>query len=168
MFERTCRPWTCQNHCGATDNLFHRQCRVFDFKRHQEVILRSSEAVERAEQQSGHVGPFLEEMCLPADYAKVSDSWEGFRSDYIHFSISLVAPTTEEVKAKAEVAERSNSFHFSPKAFAHFFAWWRLFDHTLSLPIRQGKLFSDSPHPSKKFGRCLGTIKVSCVGMAVA
>lgn len=29
----------------------------------------------------------------------------------------------------------------------------------MSLPIRQGKLFPDSPPPSKKFGRSLGTIK---------
>jgi hypothetical protein len=34
-----------------------------------------------------------------------------------------------------------------------------LFNHTMSLPIRQGKLFPDSPPPSKKFGRSLGTIK---------
>jgi hypothetical protein len=58
VFERTCRPWTCQHNCGATDKLFHRQCRIFDFKRHQEVILRSSEAVEQEEQRLGHVSYF--------------------------------------------------------------------------------------------------------------
>jgi hypothetical protein len=31
----------------------------------------------------------------------------------------------------------------------------------MSLPIRQGKLFPNSPPPSKKFGRSLGTIKVN-------
>lgn len=30
----------------------------------------------------------------------------------------------------------------------------------MSLPIRQGRMFPDSPPPSKKFGRSLGTIKV--------
>ena len=35
----------------------------------------------------------------------------------------------------------------------------RLFDHTLSLPIRQGKLFPNTPPASKSFGRSLGTIK---------
>jgi hypothetical protein len=35
-----------------------------------------------------------------------------------------------------------------------------LFNHKMSLPIRQGKMFPDSPPPSKKFGRSLGTIKV--------
>lgn len=35
----------------------------------------------------------------------------------------------------------------------------RLFDHAMSLPIRQGKLFPNSPPPSKKFGRSLATIK---------
>ena len=36
----------------------------------------------------------------------------------------------------------------------------RLFDSTTSLPIRQGRLFPDSPPNSKKFGRSLGTMKV--------
>lgn len=78
--------------------------------------------------------------------------------------MSLVAPTSEQEKSAEQStvdADKHNSLHFSPKAFAHFFAWWNLFDSSLSLPIRQGKLFPDSPPPSKKFGKSLGTIKVS-------
>ena len=44
----------------------------------------------------------------------------------------------------------------------------RLFDHTTSLPIRQGKLFPDSPPSSKKFGRSLGTIKVRTLSLLEA
>jgi hypothetical protein len=73
--------------------------------------------------------------------------------------VSLVSPADED-RDEAKATGKHNSLHFSPKAFAHFFAWWKLFDHTLSLPIRQGKLFPDSPPSSKKFGRSLGTIKV--------
>lgn len=59
-------------------------------------------------------------------------------------------------------AVEHNSLHFSPKATAAFLAWWGLFSRSLSLPIRQGKLFSpDAPPPSKKFGRSLATIKVN-------
>lgn len=104
-FERTCRPWTCVKGCGDTDNLFHRQCRFFDFKPHQSVILRNPQAVERLEAEAGHQ----------------VDSYEGLRSDYIHFSVSLVAP--RDPSALPQRGSHS-SFHLSPKAFAHFFAWW--------------------------------------------
>ena len=53
------------------------------------------------------------------------DSYEGFRSDYIHFSVSLVAPTSCVGKDDDENAEKNNSLHFSPKAFAHFSSWWK-------------------------------------------
>lgn len=94
-----------------------------------------------------------------------SDSFEGFRSDFIHFSVSCVSLRAEREECKppstrTEPTEADiSSLHFSPKAFAHFFAWWRLFNSATSLPIRQGKLFPNSPPPSKKFGRSLGTIK---------
>ncbi|EIW73580.1 hypothetical protein TREMEDRAFT_70997 [Tremella mesenterica DSM 1558] len=141
-FERTCRPWSCDK-CGSTENLMHRQCRIFDFKQHQEVILRSEEAIKEDERRHGHS----------------VDSYEGFRSDYIHFSVSLVNSTGDQLAPDSLNIDKDNSLHLSPKAFAHFFAWWRLFDHTLSLPIRQGSLFPNFPTQSKSFGRSLGTIK---------
>lgn len=83
-----------------------------------------------------------------------SDSLEGFRSDFIHFSISTVLK-----QRPADSQAEASSLHFSPKATAHFLAWWRLFNSTMSLPIQQGKMFPNSPPPSKKFGRTLATIK---------
>ncbi|ORY31449.1 golgi-body localization protein domain-domain-containing protein [Naematelia encephala] len=142
-FERTCRPHTCKEQCGETENVFHRACRFFDFKQHQEVILRSPEAIERDEQEIG----------------RSIDSYEGFRSDFIHFSVSVVSPLKTVEPAENLDTNLHSSMHCSPKAFAHFFAWWRLFDHKTSLPIRQGSLFPDAPPASKKFGRSLGTIK---------
>lgn len=47
----------------------------------------------------------------------------------------------------------------SPYGFAHFWAWWHLFDGTLSLPIRHGALFPSTQPPSKKFGKHCATIK---------
>lgn len=55
-FERTCRPHTCKEECGGTDKLMHRLCRITEFKQHQEVILRSPDAVERDELKVGRVG----------------------------------------------------------------------------------------------------------------
>lgn len=119
VFERTCRPWNCDR-CGGTDKLLHRQCRIFDFKRHQEVTLRSAEAVKRDEERLGRVSPLY-------DWTDIEsvDSYEGFRSDYIHFSVSLVGPTAGTAPNDDESVGDHNSLHFSPKAFAHFFAWWK-------------------------------------------
>lgn len=52
-----------------------------------------------------------------------------------------------------------NSVHLTPRVFAHFWSWIRLFDDALALPIRQGKLWSVSRPPSEKFGRHLATLK---------
>ncbi|WVQ96789.1 hypothetical protein IAU59_003896 [Kwoniella sp. CBS 9459] len=142
VYERTCRPWNCQRDCGDTDNLLHRQCHEFGFIQHQKVKLRSPDAIKREEQRLGH----------PVD------SYEGFRSDYIHFSVSLVAPTQAQTVTRPETEDPNhvNSLHAAPKASHHFL---QLFDHKTSLPIRQGKLFPDSPPPSKKFSKSLATIK---------
>ena len=123
-FERTCRPWSCEKNCGSTDVLMHRQCRIFDFKQHQDVILRSKEAVDRESERLGHVSDSLG----PGDRAdgQTADSYEGFRSDYIHFSVSLVSPADEARRGGlAAEADKHNSMHLTPKAFAHFFAWWK-------------------------------------------
>lgn len=113
-----------------------RQCRFFDFLPHYAVKLRTPQTVKRLEQERG------------VEW----DSFEGFRSDFIHFSPSIVANTDSKRR-------QESSFHFTPKGFAHFFAWWNLFSHVMSLPIRQGALFPSSPPKSKKFGRSLATIK---------
>lgn len=145
-FERTCRPWSCHRGCGDTMNLLHRQCRIFDFIPHQAVRLRRADVVEKMEADVGHA----------------VDSYEGFRSDFIHFSISLDAPRNRRREKQHLVnagADSNNSLYLSPKAFAHFFSWWHLFTSKIPSPIRQGPVFPDSPPPSKKFGRSMATIK---------
>ncbi|TYJ58899.1 hypothetical protein B9479_000331 [Cryptococcus floricola] len=142
-FERTCRPWTCDT-CGKSENVMHRKCRLFAFKQHQDVRLRSPAAIAKDEKELG----------------RKIDSYEGFRSDFVHFSISLSAPNgNENIQSEEYHPDRVNSLHFAPKASHHFLAWWKLFGHQMSLPIRHGSLFPDSPPPSKKFGRSLGTMK---------
>lgn len=133
-FERTCRDETCERGCQGTASM--RQCRFFDFLPHHAVKLRTPQTVKRLEKERG------------VEW----DSFEGFRSDFIHFSPSIVANPGSKQR-------QESSFHFTPKGFAHFFAWWGLFSHVMSLPIRQGALFPSSPPKSKKFGRSLATIK---------
>ena len=83
------------------------------------------------------------------------DSYNGFRSDFIHLSISLTSCIRP---MKLGHLKNSSTLHLTPKTFAHFWAWWHLFDGVLSLPIRQG-----SYYPRRlltpKFGRHLATLK---------
>lgn len=63
------------------------------------------------------------------------DSYEGYRSDYIHLAISV-----KSVSAKGNA---SNNVHFTPLTFDYFFFWWDTLTEAISLPIRQGPLFED-------------------------
>ncbi|KAG6831126.1 hypothetical protein H0H92_012551 [Tricholoma furcatifolium] len=83
------------------------------------------------------------------------DSYNGFRSDFIHLSTSLTSSTQT---ASLGLNQDPSTMHLTPKAFAHFWAWWALFDNVLSLPTRQGSYY---PHRtiSPKFGRHLATLK---------
>ncbi|KDQ20607.1 hypothetical protein BOTBODRAFT_124283 [Botryobasidium botryosum FD-172 SS1] len=131
QFERTCGA-ECTRCTGA--DAFHKQCRYFTFKPHYGVQLQYS----------------------PESLEGSRDSFAGFRSDFIHFSVSLTSPTLPE---QPHGRTQCNSFHLSPQSFAHFWSWWGLFNDALSLPIRQGKLFIGARPPSKKFGRHLATLK---------
>ncbi|CAE6347030.1 unnamed protein product [Rhizoctonia solani] len=121
--------------CGLDCGLRHMgdSCRLFTFRPHYEVKLRPSTA-----------NPEI-------------DSFAGFRSNFIHFSLSLVSPSNPSLSKKGY-----NSFHLSPKAFAHFFSWWHVFNPPngpMLLPIRQGSLYPSDKPPPLKFTRHLVTIK---------
>ncbi|MBW0479720.1 hypothetical protein O181_019435 [Austropuccinia psidii MF-1] len=124
--------------CSCQGSAFHRKCRIFTFKPHYLVITKAP--------------PFT--ISLPD---KRNDSYQGFRSDFIHFSISLTSPTDGSSRQKRPSGQ--NSLYFSSEAFTHFWSWWKTFDSALVLPIRQGSLFSSAQSPSKKFGRHVATIK---------
>nr|XP_018262577.1 uncharacterized protein I303_05594 [Kwoniella dejecticola CBS 10117]OBR84735.1 hypothetical protein I303_05594 [Kwoniella dejecticola CBS 10117] len=151
--ERTCKPWDCQQGCGDTDNHLHRKCRIFDFLPHQKVILKSPQAIHRLERQLG----------------RPVDSYEGFRSDYTHFSVSIIAPTKPSVNDRPQNEDPSqvNSLHCTPKAMHHFLRWWDLFHHITWLPTREGpteggdpgSLFIGSRKKSKKESKPIATIK---------
>ena len=90
------------------------------------------------------------------------DAFRGFRSQYIHLSIAVVAPVDRDWSVtNLKPSSSYNSIHMTPRFFTHFFDWWSLFSGIMSLPIRQGKLFPGIEKSSKKFGRHLATIKYS-------
>ncbi|KAF9226562.1 hypothetical protein BS17DRAFT_728145 [Gyrodon lividus] len=130
-FERTCIEVECNKCTGSS---FDRDCRFFHFRSHCGVQLVKTDSSENQVNR---------------------DSYRGFRSDFIHLSISLTSAIRQELP---DFVPRPSSFHLTPKAFANFWAWWGLFDNGLSLPIRQGSLYPQKTL-SPKFSRHLATIK---------
>ncbi|RDB22829.1 hypothetical protein Hypma_010076 [Hypsizygus marmoreus] len=128
----------CGDECHeCSGSAFHRKCRHFDFLPHYRVRLEKKTGVPAIK------GP--------------EDSYNGFRSDFIHLSISLASSTRSGVPGSGHNHEPS-SIHLTPKAFTHFWAWCDLFDSTLSLPTRQGSYYP-ARLISPKLGRHLATLK---------
>ncbi|MCJ1404875.1 hypothetical protein MMC11_008101 [Xylographa trunciseda] len=93
---------------------------------------------------------------------RVYDAFRGFRSQYIHLSVAVVAPVDRDWSVtNLKPSSSYNSIHMTPRFFTHFFDWWSMFSGIMSLPVRQGKLFPGIEKSSKKFGRHLATIKYS-------
>lgn len=132
--------FVCERSCGeectkCTGEPFNRSCRLFDFAPHYSV--------------------HLQKKAKPPSAKSAGDSYNGFRSDFIHLSISLTSCIRP---MKLGHLKNSSTLHLTPKSFAHFWSWWHLFDGVLSLPIRQGKYYP-SRLSTPKFGRHLATIK---------
>ncbi|KAL2075315.1 hypothetical protein VTL71DRAFT_258 [Oculimacula yallundae] len=122
-------------------NLKQEGKRSFDFEPHYNVILK-------------------EPRFAKAPPGKVYDAFRGFRSHHIHMSIAVKAPVNREWSvSNMEKSNSYNTVHLTPRFFSHFFAWWSMFNGTMSLPIRQGALWPGIEKSSKKFGRHLSTIK---------
>ncbi|KAI8057401.1 golgi-body localization protein domain-containing protein [Thamnidium elegans] len=96
---------------------------------------------------------------LEKDY----DAYRGFRSDYIHVSLSVIKfNTTEPENEKGNVT--GNSMHLTPGFIDHFVSWFRLFGGAMGYPVRDGSLFPKSDtRPTKKFGRHMSTMKYKIV-----
>ncbi|KAI0677563.1 golgi-body localization protein domain-containing protein [Trametes maxima] len=129
VLERACGP-ECPRCCGKP---FDRNCRLFTFKPHYDVKLGWKDGVPEVK--------------------SAEDSYNGFRSDFIHMSISL----TSGLQKNAGL--HPSTIHLSPEVFSHFWSWWSLFNSALSLPIRQGDLYPRKRPISPKFGQHLATLK---------
>lgn len=124
-------------------NLEQKGQRSFEFEPHYNVVFK--------EPQFAMAPPHLE-----------YDAFRGFRSHHIHLSIAVKAPVDREWSVTNTEASKSyNTVHLTPRFFTHFFAWWAMFNGTMSLPIRQGSLWPGLEKSSKKFGRHIATVKYS-------
>lgn len=62
------------------------------------------------------------------------DSYEDYRSDYLHLAIS--------VKSTSSNGNSHNAAYFTPLTFRYFFAWWNTISDIVSLPVKEGRLFT--------------------------
>ena len=148
VLERSCA--TGCSTCGDRN-----ACRNFNFRPHYDIKLvpklqHPTENVSYRFQNYRFIVPLTLFALQSPD-----DSFVGFRSSFIHMSTSLTSTDSRGSKTASSI------FHLTPKVFTHFWSWWGLFDRSLSLPVRQGKLFPNARPPSKKFGQHLATLKVS-------
>ncbi len=144
--ERTCDDETCPRRPKCKGEPFYRECRNFERIDHWKVITKTHEYFDS----------------IPESERR--DSFRGWRSHHLHLSLSIYSPKNGlvghgGVPDNALSFDAVNNFYFTPLAWQHFFAWVKLFTSAMSLPIRNGALFPDSPPPSPKFGKHLGTIK---------
>ncbi|KAH8830496.1 golgi-body localization protein domain-containing protein [Flagelloscypha sp. PMI_526] len=131
VLERACGE-SCQTCYGGP---FHRKCRLFHFKPHNAIV--------------------LEKKDRPPMIKSNNDSYNEFRSDFIHLSLSLTSSVRPLKPGQTAIP---NSFHLTSKVFKHFWSWWTLFDNALSLPIRTGGYYPKRII-SPKFTRHISTIK---------
>ncbi|WFD32931.1 hypothetical protein MSPP1_003984 [Malassezia sp. CBS 17886] len=145
--ERTCTDATCERTPRCRGPPYGRQCRFSGRVPHWEVILRSREGRERY-----------------PEYAH-TDSFAGWRSDFMHMSLSIKALgqlgyVHDGADADLRMSSVLNNMYISPLAWDHFWNWKNLFNSALSLPVRQGRLFPQTDAQQKpKFGKHLATIK---------
>lgn len=101
--------------------------------------------------------PHYDVVVTGPQYEYHPDSFEGFRSDYTHLAISV---NSTSVKGNAH-----NYAYYSPLTVAYFKKWWSTLNDTISLPIREGKLFAKLAfkQSSVKFGPHLFTFKYQLV-----
>lgn len=90
--------------------------------------------------------------------SQIRDSFAEYRSDFVHFSLSLVSPIPDRLPPSGQLDRATNGLRLAPLMDQHFWRWWSLFDSSLSLPVRTGKVFH-SPAPAPKFGRATATLK---------
>lgn len=85
------------------------------------------------------------------------DSYEGYRSDYVHMSLSVIS--------RAKTGETDNTAYFTPLSFHHFFYWWDTMLHYSPPPIKRGKLFEmdQVKKPKIKFGTHMFTMKYQLI-----
>ncbi|CAM0140417.1 unnamed protein product [Umbelopsis sp. WA50703] len=113
------------------------------FDPHYSVVYRTPKSVEKYH-KGGH--PY--------------DSFEGFRSRWVHLSFTVSNTDYASDNHKTSV----NALRLTPRFLGQFLDWFALFGGENGLPIRMGNLFPREDHrPTQKFGKHLSTIRYQIV-----
>ncbi|KAI9263182.1 golgi-body localization protein domain-containing protein [Phascolomyces articulosus] len=155
QLERVCPPG-CSN-CDSDDFMRRAsmntrpdltRCRFLTFLPHYKVNLKTPKSVQ----------------AIGEEKAKHYDAYEGFRSNFIHLSISIVKIAAEKPEKIDITNATMNSMHLTPGFIDHFVTWFRLFGGAMSYPMRNGPLFPRlDPRPTKKFGKHMRSMKYKVV-----
>ncbi|KAI8978602.1 golgi-body localization protein domain-containing protein [Pilobolus umbonatus] len=114
------------------------RCRTQDFLPHHTVTLKSPEYVNARFKKGEY------------------DAYNGFRSNFLHLSISIIKLNNGENKQPMS----SNAMYLTPCTITHFAQWLKNFGGPLSFPVRQGSLYTAGEvRRSVSFGEHLDTIK---------
>lgn len=100
--------------------------------------------------------PHYDVFVTSPDFDWHPDSYEGFRSDYLHLALG--------VKSVSKKGNSHNTAYLTPVAFAYFFYWFLSMSDVVSMPVRQGKLFNQTaPETSVKMSLHLVTFKYQLI-----
>ncbi|CAH6720582.1 uncharacterized protein CLIB1444_04S03334 [[Candida] jaroonii] len=126
----------------------------FSFERNKNDSVSLSDKEERTTLFRPHYDVFV----TSPYYDYHPDSYEGYRSDYLHMAIS--------VKSTSKKGNSSNTVHLTPLTFEYFFYWWHTITEETSLPVRQGPLFNSANSIDKshvKMSSHLFTVKYQLI-----
>lgn len=102
----------------------------FLFERNKDI---TSTELSSNQERTNEFKPHYDVVVTGPQYEYHPDSYEMYRSDYLHLAIS--------VTSKSAKGNCYNAAYFTPLTFYYFFHWWHTISNTISLPIREGSLF---------------------------
>ncbi|KAI5964959.1 hypothetical protein CANMA_003469 [Candida margitis] len=127
-------------------------CLGMMFERNKHFSNRLSDQEERTSEFLPH---YEVQITNPANEYH-PDSYDGYRSDYVHMALSVIS--------KSHDGHAFNAAFLTPLAFHHFFYWWDTVAHYSPTPVRSGKLFSNGEKkPKIKLSPHLFTVKYQMV-----
>lgn len=95
---------------------------------------RETTELSSNQKRTDHFKPHYDVRVTSPYYEWHPDSYEDYRSDYVHMAIS--------VKSTSSKGNSHNAAYLTPLTFQYFFAWWDTISEIVSLPIREGPLFT--------------------------
>lgn len=125
----------------------------FLFERNVDKTCELSDHQERTTEFKNH----YDVIVTNPKYEWHPDSYEDFRSDYIHMALSVVS--------KSENGGAYNAAYFTPYTFHNFYYWWNTLTRNSSMPIKRGNLFNKNPidTSSIKMGPHIFTVKYQLI-----